>query len=117
MALKDLEETKVHYGPSISITSGGVREKLEEFKVQMDLMNALFKKIKGTTVGAKGFWEGNQSDLILGSFENFQKIFDEVTKQNEVYVKFLNGVISAYSTNDREKTKAVEEHIGSYSMD
>lgn len=101
---------------SISVSSSGIASTLGEFKKQMTNMDKLLNDIKESTKNAKTIWEGEQSDIIMGSIEEFQNVFEDISKQNQRYVAFLNNVISDYSITDETEIKIVEEHKNAYTI-
>mgnify|MGYP002627263262 CR=1 FL=1 len=116
MSEQKKEEEKKKYDFGISVSSSGIRNKLNEFKQQMDKMNTILNEIKGSTSNVHGSWQGDQSDKILGEINEFQSTFDDITAQNKKYEAFLNSVIEKYSTSDYRSTRDVEDNLKAYSI-
>ena len=100
----------------INITSESLSGYLESFKSEMDKMNQVLSEIEQATTGAKGIWEGEASDTVLGAIESFQQVFSDINAKNENYVTFLNSVIEKYTEADQSGVNTVDSNINSFSV-
>lgn len=101
---------------NIKITSQELSALLNQFKGEMEKMEALLTSVKDATTNAKTIWEGEASDTVLGAVEQFQKVFDEVNEKNKTYADFINEVIGKYTAVDESQITSVESNANSYSV-
>lgn len=101
---------------NLKVESAGIASQVASFQAQMGKMNTLLAAIQTATSNAKTIWQGQASDALLGQIEAFQKVFDEVTAQNEKYVSFLNSTVEYYQTEETAEIGDVSSNIRSYSV-
>ena len=101
---------------NIKIETEGLAGSLESFQSQMSSMQTLLGEIKTATSGIKNQWEGNLSETVLSSIEQFQEVFQSIEEQNQKYVNFLNNVINLYTEADTSNNSALDSNAESYSV-
>lgn len=94
---------------SIKFISDEFETNLSELKKKVDEMNQLFEDIKSKTNAVPGYWSGNLSSTNMESFNNFSKIFEEVSTKNKAYMDFLDETCSKYKLMETMVNKAIED--------
>ena len=92
---------------NIYVESSSITAQLDAFKGEMTKLEALFARVDEEIAAAKTIWEGDASDATLAEIEKLNKLFDEVKKDNQKYVEFLNIVIEKYTDEDDTNIRTV----------
>ena len=92
----------------ISIDSIPVVNLLELFKGEMKKLDDLVEKLDTETQDIKRTWQGKASDYTLSNIEKFKKIFDDIKKKNEGYIKFVDSTVEKYKALDATQQKFME---------
>lgn len=93
---------------NINVASAEVSTILSQFQGEMQKMSTLFEEIKTQTAHVNSYWTGQASEAAVEALNNFMKVFEDISSQNEKYVSFLNGVIEMYTTTDQGISNTID---------
>lgn len=94
---------------NIKFVSDEFETNLAALKGKVEEMNQLFADVKSKTSAVSSYWSGNLGSSNLQSFNNFSKIFDEVSLKNKSYMDFLDETCSKYKMMEEMINKAIDD--------
>lgn len=94
---------------NIKFISDEFETNLAALKGKVEEMNQLFADVKSKTGAVSSYWSGNLGSSNLQSFNNFSKIFDEVSLKNKSYMDFLDETCSKYKMMEEMINKAIDD--------
>jgi uncharacterized protein YukE len=126
MAEELLKETEYEYvqggankpveniGPNMSMKSAELMETLGQFQNKMNEMESLVDEIKAATRNIKASWRGKTGEETIGKIESYQEVFDEIDKQNQKYVEFINTTIDNYKANENARNYHLDHNSSNF---
>lgn len=97
---------------NIDINEGKLLEEITNLKKEMERMNNLFSKIKKENENLKEYWSGNIARQNYLDFEEFYKFMDKTSIDGNIYINFLENVVSAgYTKTEENISKSIDENM------
>ena len=103
-------------GRNMGVSPSTLQSELDSFKQTMDEMEEILNEVKTATSGAEAIWQGESSDITLGSVHSFQETFTEIEEGNKERITFLKNVISRYVITKEERIQYLDRNEGSFDV-
>jgi len=110
MDKNELEEKRY----TAKFVSPEVVQLLNEFKTKMDKLDEIQSSLAQDTANIKNNWEGSASESVLTEIDKFQRVFEDISIQNEKYVKALNTIIDNYAYEEKTNKDTVDQNVDSF---
>lgn len=95
---------------NIYLNQEELSNKIEQLKIEKENMKTVLEKVNNDALRMCNYWSGDTGNKAYESLNNQTKKYTIIVKEIESYIKFLENIISAYSTMDNFMIRKMEEN-------
>lgn len=95
---------------NIYLNQEELSNKIEQLKIEKENMKTVLEKVNNDALTMCNYWSGDTGNKAYKSLNNQTKKYTIIVKEIESYIKFLENIISAYSTMDNFMIRKMEEN-------
>lgn len=95
---------------NIYLNQEELSNKIEQLKIEKENMKTVLEKVNNDALTMCNYWSGDTGNKAYESLNNQTKKYTIIVKEIESYIKFLENIISAYSTMDSFMIRKMEEN-------
>lgn len=95
---------------NIYLNQEELSNKIEQLKIEKESMKTVLEKVNNDALRMCNYWSGDTGNKAYESLNNQTKKYTIIVKEIESYIKFLENIISAYSTMDNFMIRKMEEN-------